>query len=313
MCELRPARALQSSAGMRRDFFLPAALAAALAVMGVYATAVSKNNGDELKADPVRCEVSRTLSVMSELHEASGLAPSRRNSQLLWSHNDSGDPTIYAIGLDGKVRGRVRLTGAAADNWEAITTAPCADGSCLYVGDIGDNRASRSTITIYRTPEPLASDPATAAVAVFQGAYPDGPQDAEAMFIADGSLYVVSKGEKAPIQIYRFPTLQSGAALKLERVATLTDESVRKADRITDAAVSPDRTWVALRTNDRILFFKTAAVISGNPGRPLAFDLEGLKEPQGEGIAWGSGNTFYLAGEAEGGGTFGQVSCNLPG
>jgi uncharacterized protein YjiK len=298
---------------MRRDFYLPAALTAALAVMGVYAAAGPKNNGDELAAEPVRCEIGRSLSVLSHLNEASGLATSRRNSQLLWSHNDSGDATIYALGLDGKVRGRLQLTGASADNWEAITTAPCADGSCLYVGDIGDNGASRSSITIYRTPEPLASDAATVAVTAFHGVYPDGPQDAEAIFIADGSLYVVSKGEKAPIRIYRFPTLQAGTALKLERVATLTDESVRKADRITDAALSPDRKWVALRTNARILFLKTAALISGNPGTPLAFDLGGLNEPRGEGIAWHDGNTIYLAGEAEGGGTFGQVSCNLPG
>jgi hypothetical protein len=298
---------------MRRDFYLPAALTAALAVMGVYAAAGSKGNGAELEAEPVSCDVRGNLSAMSELHEASGLAMSRRNAQVLWAHNDSGDPTIYAIGLDGKVRGRLRLAGAAADDWEAVTTAPCAGGSCLYVGDIGDNDASRSTITIYRTPEPLASDAAAATVDAFQAAYPDGPQDAEAMFVADGSLYVVSKGEKSPIRIYRFPPLESGALLKLERVATLTDDGARKSDRITDAALSPDRTWLALRTNDRILFFKTAALISGNPGRPLAFDLQGLKEPQGEGIAWGDGNTIYLAGEAKGGGTFGQVSCNLPG
>lgn len=280
--------------------------------MGVYATAGSKGSNAEFKAAPASCEVTSKLSTISELREASGLVASRRNPQLLWAHNDSGDPTIYGLGTDGKVRGRLRIAGASVDDWEAITTAPCADGSCLYVGDIGDNDMSRSTITIYRTPEPLASDAATAPVATFEGTYPDGAQDAEAMFVAEGAVYVVTKGEKSPIRIYRFPKLQSGTALKLERVATLTDGSAGKDDRITDAAMSPDRAWVALRTNARLLFFKTAALTSGNPGTPLAFDIQSLKEPQGEGVAWGERNTLYLAGEAAGGGTFGRVSCNLP-
>jgi len=297
---------------MRKDFFLPASLAGALVVMAVYATTGSKGSSAELAVAPARCEVTGGLSAISELGEASGLTASRRNPQLLWAHNDSGDPTIYALGVDGTVRGRLRMAGASVGDWEAITTGPCPGGSCLYVGDIGDNDTSRSTITIYRTPEPLATDAATAPVSAFEGAYPDGAQDAEAMFVVDGSLYVITKGEKSPIRIYRFPALQSGPALKLVRVATLTDEGARKGDRITDAAVSPDRVWVGLRTNARLLFFKTAALTSGNPGTPLAFDIKGLKEPQGEGLAWGDGNMLYLAGEAQRGGTFGRVSCNLP-
>ena len=297
---------------MRRDLFLPTTLAAALVVMGVYATSGSKEKSAELEATPVSCQIATALSTIVELPEASGLASSRRVPQLLWAHNDSGDPAIYALGEDGKLRGRLRVDGAAVGDWEAITTAPCADGSCLYIGDIGDNDVARQTITIYRMPEPAPSDSATAPVAKFSGVYPDGAQDAEALFVADGSLYVVTKGEKSPIRVYRFPTLQPGSPLKLERVATLTDHGARKADRITDAAVSLDRAWVALRTNDRLLFYKTAALTSGSPGMALASDLKGLNEPQGEGLAWGDANTIYLAGESKGGGTFARVSCNLP-
>ena len=280
--------------------------------MGAYAASGSKEDKAELEAAPVSCQVRGAMPRIAELAEASGLAISRRDQHVMWTHNDSGDPAIYAVGLDGKVRGRMRLAGASVADWEAVTSAPCGNESCLYVGDIGDNDVSRSNITIYRIPEPSLADSTTAPVAVFEGVYPDGPQDAEAMFVADGSLYIVSKGEKSAIRVYRFPALEQGSPLKLQLVSTLTDHGARKTDRITDAALSPDRTWVALRTNDRLLFYKTAALTSGSPGMPLAFDLTVLKEPQGEGVAWGNDNNIYLAGESEGGGTFAHVSCELP-
>ena len=300
---------------MRRDFILPALLLIALVVMGVYATTAEKEKGTggaEVVTTPVACENARLISRIAMLPEASGLAPSRRFRDVFWSHNDSDHPVLYAISADGSVSGRVPLAGASVVDWEAIAVSPCDGGNCLYVADIGDNGMNRRNIAIYRTHEPSPSDRTTAPADRIDGVYPEGAQDAEALFVANGSLFIVTKGEGAPIRVYRFPSVQPGTRVTLELVATLTDEGARKKMRVTDAAISPDGAWVALRSNDVVLFYKADALLSGKPQTPLAYDLTALKEPQGEGIAWADDRTLYLAGEAEGGGTFARVSCTLP-
>ena len=59
---------------------------------------------------------------------------------------------------------------------------PCSGGSCLYIGDIGDNDAKRKRVTIYRVPEPepTAQQPRPLD-AVYHLTYPDGAHDAESL------------------------------------------------------------------------------------------------------------------------------------
>jgi len=104
--------------------------------------------------DAAQCRPTGPLVKVPGLSEASGLAISRRTPGRLWTHNDSGEPVVVALDARGSVTGRVRLTGAAVEDWEAIAVGPCGTGSCLHVGDIGDNEAERKRITIYRLPEP---------------------------------------------------------------------------------------------------------------------------------------------------------------
>ena len=47
--------------------------------------------------------------VPDELQESSGLAISRTQPGVLWSHNDSGDgPTLYAIDMSGKLLAQIK-------------------------------------------------------------------------------------------------------------------------------------------------------------------------------------------------------------
>ena len=130
---------------MRGDFILPTFLATALAVMIVYSANENGSNGAAIATSPLICERSSSLVGLDELREASGLAMSRRTPQLLWSHNDSAEPIAYGLGADGNVRSRVRVEGASVTDWEAITTASCDGGNCLFIGDIGDNDARAPT------------------------------------------------------------------------------------------------------------------------------------------------------------------------
>jgi len=268
----------------------------------------------EVEFEPVVCRDAVRIGDLLDVREASGLAPSRVTADVLWSHNDSGEPVLYAIGLDGRPRGRVRVTGAAVDDWEAIATAPCPAGSCVYIADIGDNNAQRQRITIYRTTEPAPSDTATKPVEALHATYPDGPQDAESLFATpEGGLFIVTKGESGPVKLYRLPTpVSGGAPLRLQQVVSLTTTTAQKTSRVTDAAISPDGQWVAFRTGDALLFYRASELMSGKPRPPIAFDVRQLKEPQGEGLAWARDNTLYLAGEGSQRGTLARISCNLP-
>src|SRR5687768_9930101 len=108
------------------------------------------------------CSAASLVARLPEIHEASGLALSRRHNGVLWTHNDSGKPMLYAVGVDGQMRARVAVTGAQVDDWEAVATGSCPQGSCVYIGDIGDNKEARQSITVYRVPEPALTDAATA-------------------------------------------------------------------------------------------------------------------------------------------------------
>lgn len=252
-----------------------------------------------------------------EVHEASGLALGRRDAGVLWTHADSGEPQVLAVSLDGTVRGVVRVAGADVEDWEDIAVGPCAGGSCLYVGDIGDNDASRARITVYRVPEPDPAGGTSAPAEALHATYPDGPQDAEALFVdPNGRIHVVTKGEGGPVAVFRFPdSPRPGAVSRLERVATLSGGKVGRNERITGADVSADGRWVALRTLRTVSFHPLEDLAAGRAGEPTRFDVSAADEAQGEGIALGPGGVVYLA--SEGGkkkdpATLTRVTCPLP-
>lgn len=261
-----------------------------------------------------RCRPSGPLVEMRGVSEASGLAVSRRSPGRLWSHNDSGEAVLFAVDTSGSLAGRVHVTGAAVEDWEAIAVGPCDAGSCIYIGDIGDNKAARRSVTIYRLPEPDAASGTVAVSDVFHAAYPDGAHDAEALLVsAEGRLYIVTKGETGPIALYRFPAqLRGGGSMRLERVGAPVKVDSARDTRITDGAISPDGQWAALRTASSVTFYRAADLFAGRWSAVTRVDLSSLKERQGEGIALGAGNTIFLAGEGGGksrSGTFARFTC----
>ena len=119
--------------------------------------------------------------------------------------DDSGQPVLFALDTRGSVSGRVRLSGVALEDWEAVVVGPCPGGSCVYVADIGDNAASRKRIAIYRFPEPEGFEASVAVTDVFHATYPDGGHDAEALLVTpDGGLFIVTKGDSGAVALYRF-------------------------------------------------------------------------------------------------------------
>ena len=262
-----------------------------------------------------QCQSSGKLVRVAELPEGSGVAISRRSPGRLWAHNDSGTELV-ALDAKGSVTGRVRLSGAKIEDWEAVAVGACPAGSCVYIGDIGDNQAKRKHVTVYRIAEP-AAESSVDVKDTFHATYPDGAQDAEALLVApNGNLFIVTKGETGSVGLYRFPKeLRPGATHQLERVgkARASGKSA-ETERITDGAVSPDGTWVVLRTKQSVAFHRASDFFAGNWAEAGRLDLKATGEAQGEGVAMAADGTVYLTGEGGGKsqpGTFAKLACSV--
>lgn len=272
-------------------------------------------------ANSLNCKTLSHAVMLGPIPEASGLALSARTPGVLWSMNDSSTPVVFAIDAMGRVLSSVRITGADVNNWEDVSVAPCGNGSCLYVADTGNGGGTqRNDVVVYRVPEPAPTDSRTMPAETFNAAYPaDEDHEAEALFVAGGQLYLVTKGH--PSLVFRFPRrMDAGTLATLERVGEVPTEqfqatAIRRQTRITDAETSPDGNWVVMRTNKELLLYRAADVIAGHFGTFWHLDLAPLDEAQGEGVAMTNDGDVYLAGEGGGHGlpgTFAHLKCALP-
>jgi hypothetical protein len=233
--------------------------------------------------------------------ESSGLSQSRRDPRLFWTHNDAGgEPLLYAFSSDGRLAGTVRVQGASLTDWEDLAAGPCGGSSCLYIGDIGDNEEKRSSVTIYEVPEPASDVASTPPATALRARYPAGARDSEAMFIASGNLYLVTKGRSGPIELYRYPlTTRPAGIATLELVREILPAPKGNNDRVTSAAASPDGRWVAIRTY-RTLYLYPAAALTGSGSAapdPMTMSLNSLNETAGEGLELANDGTVWLSSE----------------
>lgn len=158
----------------------------------------------------------RTGKVPSELPELSGLAASRVHDGIYWAHNDSGNAfEVFGIEKTGKIRARIELTGAKARDIEDIAVGPCGPGdssSCIYLGDIGDNRYRHRESRIYRVPEPPALEDQSIRADVLVFRWSDGPQNAEAMVVdpRSATVFLWTKESRSLGIVHRLENLQPG-------------------------------------------------------------------------------------------------------
>lgn len=248
---------------------------------------------------PGPCVVVSGPAMIPELTESSGLAVSRRNPGLLWSHNDSGSAAVlFALDATGAVRARIPLPIRTRD-WEDVSAARCPSGDCLFVADIGDNNRARRQIQIYRVPEPAVGDAETARPEVFNATYADGPHNAEAMFVVDADAFIITRDRVGGI--YRATLTPSGdGAVAFRRVGELG------LGAVTDAETSPDGASVVVRTSHEAVLYRTTDLIRGMTTPYFRIRIDGLREPQGEGVAL-DGHMLYLSSEGRPGSRSGRL------
>src|SRR3954451_3927906 len=153
---------------------------------------------------------------INALTEPSGIAASRRNLDVFWTHNDGSRQNIYAIDAQARRLATFDLNKTTDDVEDiAVGPGPIAGSSYIYVGDIGGNKGTnvvRSKVKIFRVVEPLV-DPAWASnprslnfsgVDTFTLVYPDGTYDAESLMIdpISGDIFIATK-QLGTTRLYR--------------------------------------------------------------------------------------------------------------
>lgn len=264
------------------------------------------------------CRVAQPPTALdTRIPESSGAAISRQQRGVIWTHNDSGaEAELFAVHTNGELAGTVTLEGARHRDWEDIAVADCPLGSCLYVADIGDNAGRRSTVDIYRLREPEPGTRTPVPTERFSVRYPDGPRDAEALFILPPErLFVVTRGRGDPIAVYAVPgPLRPDTTVELEHVRTLSTAAVPHDDQVTGADATADGRWIVLRTPSSLYFYTADQLLpssrdAGRAGTPLEAGanppiragLNGIGEVQGEGVAAGDNGVVVLTSEGFGG------------
>jgi autotransporter-associated beta strand protein len=247
----------------------------------------------------------------SSIGEASGIVASRLNTNVLWTHNDSGNSAqLFAMTPAGANLATYSLTGTSNFDWEDVATGPgpTAGTNYLFVGDIGDNLAIRSSVTVYRVPEPTVSDtqapPVTASLGgavALTFAYPNGKRDAESLFVdpLTKDIYIISKRE-AQKYVYRAPYPQAtSGTTTMQLVATLNN-----ATWITGADMSVDGSRIIMRgvpADTGLMYTRPVGgtVADAFATTPVAIPL--LAEAQGEAIGFDPlGRGYYTTSEGAG-------------
>jgi hypothetical protein len=182
----------------------------------------------------------------------------------------------------------------------AIGPGPTTGVDYLYLGDIGDNNASRREIQIVRFPEPNLADSSNAEMDEksferIRLEFPDGPHDCETLLVdpITGDLFVVTK-EPSRARIYTAPAgeLNDGAQVKLRPAGTLA------LAEISAGAVSPDGKRILLRQEaDGWLWPRGAnqSIAEAVAGQFVSVPVRGDRQgPNGEAVSFSADGTSYV-------------------
>jgi hypothetical protein len=239
----------------------------------------------------------------AEITESSGLACSRTTPGAFWTHNDSGgNPRLYAFNLKGEDLGNFPVQGAAAIDWEDMSSFSIGGRSFLMIADVGDNNAQRDQYTIYIVNEPPAvarppKHPPLTLSSRLNFTYEDGPHNCESA-AADPvrkEILLVSKtnGNECKAYVLPIPAEKSPRKAVARAIATL------KIPTTTAMDVSPDGLRAVVLTYGDA--YEYAREAKEDWGKAFSRPPRLLRMPpraQGESVCYGpDGVTLYLTSE----------------
>lgn len=174
--------------------------------------AMAIENGSNLYKN-LKIKPKYSIKLSDSIRETSGIIAF---DNLLWTHNDDTDKTIYGLDSSGKIQKKVILSKAVNHDWEEIAQ----DSSYLYIGDFGNNYSgSRTDLNILKIEKKsfLEGNPTVETISFKYSDQSDFNLkkhnatnfDCEAFIVSKDSIYLFTKQwESAKTNIYVLPKQQ---------------------------------------------------------------------------------------------------------
>ncbi len=266
---------------------------------------------------PLGCDAQQEITLREicmlpeQVLESSGLFIQDADS--IWSHNDSGNNRkLYLVDTFGTRIRSIEMVGGNNIDWEDL--AADDDGN-LYIGDFGNNFQDRQDLVIYKTIHPALIQTETFFAEAIYFHYEDQTGfppslgqwyfDCEAMLAWGDSLLLFTKDYSIPYngftRIYQVPNIP-GEHTAIFKGIFYTDNDNFFEGSVTGAALSPEKTRVALISNRKLWIFHhfTGQDFLNGQVTEFKFDVNTQKEA----VAFLDECTLYITDEltGEGGG-----------
>jgi hypothetical protein len=248
--------------------------------------------------------LSNIASLTSILSESSGItfiAPNR-----LYTHNDSGgNDEIYEIDSLGNLIRTININNANNNDWEDITHD---DLNNIYIGDFGNNNNDRTNLRIYKITNPTNVIGNNMTASVIQFSYPDQAQfpplpakrnfDAEAFVWYDDSLFIFTKNRTSPFngycKMYKIPAAPGTYTAEICDSILLCN-GAQSDCWVTSAAISADKSHLALLNNNKIWWFSCFNGSAFFKGAVATINLN--TSTQKEGITFKNDDEVFISDE----------------
>lgn len=257
----------------------------------------------------------------SHINEASGITRSRRDNNVLWVNNDSGNAAeIYAINPQGERLATVTIPDIDLEwlDWEDMASFEMDGKAYLMIADVGDNFESHWQYHLYFIEEPDLSQYQKGEKFelkpewVMRFMYEDGPRDCEAVAVDEkhGKILLLTKRNDPPV-LYRLP-LKKIRATKAKRMGEVKPMPMPKERhyRIVDFLdytkmptamdIAPDGSGIVVLTYGNAFYFPTNGVeddwLSVLNSTPKTIELPPLKQAEAIGFDH-SGQHVFVTGE----------------
>lgn len=247
-----------------------------------------------------------------QLNEISGLAVSLQHPDVLWLHDDGGNPQrLLAVSTAGRRLATFRIEGVTKTDWEDMAAFELDGRRYLLIADTGDNGGLRRTLQLHVIEEPatLRNARLTPAWSIaFR--WPDGARDCEAVAVdaARGQILLISK-KREPPELFALPLRPHGTGVvTATAIGTLAgvpapDPQAPKRARldghVTAADISPDGRTLAVMTYRYLLLYprqpdeRWTSAVARQPQVSLLPWLQ-----QAEALGWSAdGTSLYATGE----------------
>jgi hypothetical protein len=258
------------------------------------------NNDENSLYETTKIDPLTSLKLSDSLKETSGLIAF---DNLLWTHNDDHDSTIYGLDSNGKIRKKIKLEKVKNNDWEEISQ----DSSYIYIGDFGNNyQGNRKDLKLLRIEKKsfLLNNPVIDTISFSYSNQTDfsiqkqntTDFDCEAFVVLQDSIYLFSKQwSQNKTSVYVLPKIPGNYVAKWK-------ETLDVKGLITGSTVFASGKGVVLcgysKTLQPFLYvlndYKNNAFLTGNKQKIK------LKLPyhQIEGITTFDGKKFYLTNES---------------